>query len=87
MELSNLKTVKTFAQQTLERLGQDKIDYLMLNAGMWKNADQPGPHGSQWCHAYLVNHLCESLHGGNASCKEGDADIEPSTALPGASTS
>lgn len=36
----------------------------MLNAGMAKAADGPGPHGSKWCEAYVVNHLCEILHPG-----------------------
>ncbi|KAI1084098.1 NAD(P)-binding protein [Whalleya microplaca] len=59
LELSNLKTVKTFASQTLEKLGQDKIDYLLLNAGIGKNADEPGPHGSKWSESYIVNHLSQ----------------------------
>lgn len=59
LELSNLKDVKTFAQQTLDKLGQDKIDYLLLNAGMGAPADKPGPHGSKWCETYVVDHLCE----------------------------
>ncbi|KAI2620187.1 NAD(P)-binding protein [Hypomontagnella submonticulosa] len=59
LELSNLKTVKTFSQQTLEKLGQDKIDYLMLNAAISNNADAPGPYGSKWSEAYIVNHLSQ----------------------------
>ncbi|KAI1139721.1 NAD(P)-binding protein [Hypoxylon sp. FL0543] len=59
LELSNLKTVKTFSQQTLEKLGQDKIDYLLLNAAIAKNADEPGPNGSRWSEAYIVNHLSQ----------------------------
>lgn len=59
LELSNLKAVKSFAQQTLEKLGQEKLDYLLLNAGMAKGAQGPGPHGSKWCEPYVVNHLCE----------------------------
>lgn len=60
LELSNLKTVKSFAQKTLEKLGRDRLDYFLLNAGMAKGASGPGPHGSKWCEAYVVNHLCES---------------------------
>jgi len=56
-----LKTVKSFAQQTLEKLGQDKIDYFMLNAAITNSAEKPGSHGSKWCEAYIVNHLCEIL--------------------------
>lgn len=59
LELSNLKAVKSFARQTLETLGRDRLDYLLLNAGMVKGATGPGPHGSKWCEAYVVNHLCE----------------------------
>ncbi|KAK6954949.1 hypothetical protein Daesc_002578 [Daldinia eschscholtzii] len=59
LELSNLKTVKTFSQQTLDKLGQDKIDYLLLNAAISKNAEQPGPFGSKW------KYLEEDLKGGS----------------------
>ena len=59
LELSDLRGVKTFAQQALEKLGQDKVDYLLLNAAITDSAEKPGPHGSQWCEAYVVNHLCE----------------------------
>ncbi|KAH9883503.1 NAD(P)-binding protein [Xylariomycetidae sp. FL2044] len=59
VQLNNLKTVKSFAQQTLEKLGQTKIDYLLLNAATAKNADEPGPFGSKWCEAYIVNHLSQ----------------------------
>lgn len=59
LELSDMKTVETFAQQTLDKLGQDKLDYLLLNAAISKGAEQVGPHGSQWCEAYIVNHLSQ----------------------------
>ncbi|KAI1871491.1 uncharacterized protein JN550_004485 [Neoarthrinium moseri] len=59
LDLSDLSDVKSFAQQTLDRLEKDKIDVLFLNAGMAKGADGPGPHGSQWCEAYVVNHLSQ----------------------------
>ncbi|OTB14856.1 hypothetical protein K445DRAFT_62095 [Daldinia sp. EC12] len=59
LELSNLKTVKTFSQQTLDKVGQDKIDYLLLNAAISKNAEQPGPFGSKWSEPYIVNHLSQ----------------------------
>lgn len=65
LELSNLKTVKSFAQQTLENLGRDRLDYLLLNAGMAKGASGPGLHGSKWCEAYVVNHLCGFLNPGS----------------------
>ncbi|KAI0831559.1 NAD(P)-binding protein [Hypoxylon sp. FL0890] len=59
LELSNLKTVQTFSQQTLEKVGQGKIDYLLLNAAIAKNANEPGPNGSKWSEAYHVNHLSQ----------------------------
>ncbi|RYO84238.1 hypothetical protein DL762_005745 [Monosporascus cannonballus] len=59
VELSDLKNVKTFAQQTLDALGETNIDYLFLNAGMYKDANGPGPHGSKWSETYLVNHLSQ----------------------------
>jgi NADP-dependent 3-hydroxy acid dehydrogenase YdfG len=58
LELSDLKTVKTFTQQTIENLGSTKLDTLMLNAALIKSADAPGPNGSKWCESYIVNHLC-----------------------------
>lgn len=58
LELSDLKGVKHFAQQTLEELGRNRIDYLFLNAGLVKSAKDPGPHGSKWCEPFVVNHLC-----------------------------
>ncbi|KAF8170816.1 hypothetical protein K438DRAFT_1853294 [Mycena galopus ATCC 62051] len=60
LELSDLKAVKTFSQQVLERLGQaEKIDYLMLNAAKSHEAEEAGPHGSKWCESYIVNHLSQ----------------------------
>ncbi|KAJ7671948.1 hypothetical protein B0H17DRAFT_1208873 [Mycena rosella] len=58
LELSDLRAVRTFAQQALDKLGDSKIDILMLNAAMSKGATDPaGPHGSKWCEPYVVNHL------------------------------
>ncbi|KAJ7137963.1 hypothetical protein C8R44DRAFT_661105 [Mycena epipterygia] len=63
LELSDLKSVKSFAQQALEALGQDKLDYLMLNAAVAKGADSeapvPNPESKLWCEAYVVNHLSQ----------------------------
>ncbi|KAI1637431.1 hypothetical protein F4809DRAFT_640487 [Biscogniauxia mediterranea] len=61
VELNNIKTVKTFAQQALEKLGQTKVDCLLLNAGVGfqKIPAVQGPHGSRWCEQYLVNHLSQ----------------------------
>lgn len=58
LELSDLKGTRVFAQTTLEKLGQDRIDYLLLNAGITNGAENRGPNGSKWCEAYIVNHLC-----------------------------
>ncbi|CAM1508988.1 Fc.00g027270.m01.CDS01 [Cosmosporella sp. VM-42] len=59
LELSDLKGVKSFAEKTLAKLGQDKIDYLFLNAAISKGATEPGPNGSKWCESYIVNHLSQ----------------------------
>ncbi|ROV92289.1 hypothetical protein VSDG_07301 [Cytospora chrysosperma] len=59
LELSNLNDVKSFAHKTLKNLGQDKLDYLFLNAGMAKGAEGPAVHGSKWCELYVVNHLSQ----------------------------
>ena len=61
LDLANLKGVGTFAQQTLAKLGQDKIDYLFLNAAQLKSATEPGPNGSKWSESFIVNHLCEHM--------------------------
>ena len=64
LELSDLNTVKTFSSKVLEILGQDKIDFLYMNAALAKDAALPAPNGSKWCEALVVNHTCEyaSLH-------------------------
>jgi hypothetical protein len=59
LDLADLTGVRTFAQQTIEKLGQDKLDCLLLNAGMAHNCHQPGKHGLKWSEPYVVNHLCE----------------------------
>lgn len=59
LELTDMNSVKVFSQQGLQHLGESRIDFLMLNAGMAKSAEEPGPRGSKWCEAYLVNHLCK----------------------------
>jgi hypothetical protein len=57
LDLSDLRSVQSFAKQALSQLGQKKLDSLFLVAGTLDNADGPGPHGSQWCESYVVNHL------------------------------
>ncbi|GAW22094.1 hypothetical protein ANO14919_116290 [Xylariales sp. No.14919] len=59
LELTDLRGVKSFAQQALERLGEDNLDILFLNAGMNKPATEPGPNGSKWCESLVVNHLSQ----------------------------
>ncbi|KAJ7186124.1 hypothetical protein C8R46DRAFT_982931 [Mycena filopes] len=60
LELSDLKSVQSFARQVLEKLGSGEIlDVLWLNAGMSRPATAPGPNGSKWCETYIVNHLSQ----------------------------
>lgn len=59
LDLSDLRVVRSFAQQTLEKLGQDKLDVLFLNAALAQPAGA-GPRGSKWCEPYVVNHLCKA---------------------------
>ncbi|KAI1753721.1 hypothetical protein F4782DRAFT_495448 [Xylaria castorea] len=59
LELADLRGVKSFAQQTLDKLGNDNLDILLLNAAMNKPATGPGPNGSKWCEALVVNNLSQ----------------------------
>jgi NADP-dependent 3-hydroxy acid dehydrogenase YdfG len=59
LDLSDLKGTRTFAEQTLQKLGKGKVDCLLLNAGMVKSAEEPASWGSKWSEQYVVNHLCE----------------------------
>ncbi|KAJ3040220.1 hypothetical protein HDV00_011318 [Rhizophlyctis rosea] len=58
-ELSDLRSVKTFAHQALDKIGGEKIDYLLLNAAISIAAKGPGLPASKWCEAYVVNHLSQ----------------------------
>ena len=58
LDLSHIKTVKEFAKQILSELGNGKIDYLFMIAGVSKGAKEPGINGSEWCEPFIVNHLC-----------------------------
>lgn len=58
LDLAYMKNVKPFAQQTLQKLGKTKIDYLLLNAGLAKSAETKGSQ-SKWCESYIVNHLSQ----------------------------
>lgn len=59
LELSDLRGVRTFAGQALEALADQNLDYLMLNAAISNGSQEPGPHGSKWCEAHVVNHLSQ----------------------------
>jgi short-subunit dehydrogenase len=59
LELSDLRTVKKFAAQILDKLGSDNIDVLMLSASVIKTADEPGINGSKYNEPYVVNHLSQ----------------------------
>lgn len=59
VDLTDLRSVQLFAQQALTKLGPNKLDLLFLCAGMVASAEGPGPHGSQWCASYIVNHLAQ----------------------------
>ncbi|KAG6282449.1 hypothetical protein E4U48_004171 [Claviceps purpurea] len=62
LELNDLSEVKTFSEQaleTLKKLGETEIDYLLLNAGILKPANEREPHTSKWCEAAVVNHFSQ----------------------------
>ncbi|KAF2664880.1 NAD(P)-binding protein [Microthyrium microscopicum] len=59
LDLSDLRTVKKFAAQTLKQIGSDKLDFLFLNAATVKVANEPGVNGSKWSEPYVVNHLSQ----------------------------
>ncbi|KAK0708533.1 short-chain dehydrogenase/reductase [Lasiosphaeris hirsuta] len=62
LELSSLRSTKTFAQQALAKLGPTTVDYLLLNAATSTTASHPpNPHGSKWSEPYIVNHLSQHL--------------------------
>jgi NAD(P)-dependent dehydrogenase (short-subunit alcohol dehydrogenase family) len=59
LDLAKMQNVKTFADRALEKLGSNgKIDYLLLNAAVSKNAEEKGFH-SKWNEQYIVNHLSQ----------------------------
>lgn len=57
LDLLSLRSVQLFTQQALAKLGPNRVDILYLAAGTLDSAEGPGPHGSQWCEGYVVNHL------------------------------
>ncbi|CAI4212370.1 unnamed protein product [Parascedosporium putredinis] len=58
LELSDLKSVKTFAAQALEALGGESLDYLLLNAALGPGGESSKPTGSKWREIQVVNAIC-----------------------------
>ncbi|KAK0632491.1 hypothetical protein B0T14DRAFT_415283 [Immersiella caudata] len=59
LELSDLRSTKTFVQLTLETLGSGGVDYLLLNAAVSDGSETPASQGSKWSKAFVVNHLAQ----------------------------
>ncbi|KAJ7657354.1 hypothetical protein DFH06DRAFT_1131852 [Mycena polygramma] len=59
LQLSDLKSVKTFSQDVLKRVESGHIDYLLLNAAQSNGAGSKDPPGPKWCESYIVNHLSQ----------------------------
>lgn len=59
LDLIDSQKVKSFAQQALRKVDQDRIDYLLLNAGMIKSAEEKPPYKFKWCDTVIVNHFGE----------------------------
>ncbi|KAJ7069384.1 hypothetical protein C8F01DRAFT_1326168 [Mycena amicta] len=58
LELGDLKSVKAFASKTLEILGAEPLDYLLLNAANAYHVEIKSKYG-EWCEQYIVNHLSQ----------------------------
>lgn len=60
LELSELSSVRAFASEVLGRLGDDRLDVLVLNAGIWRpTVDGRTPDGFET--TFAVNHLAQYL--------------------------
>ncbi|KJZ78209.1 hypothetical protein HIM_02247 [Hirsutella minnesotensis 3608] len=59
LDLFDLHGVKNFAKEALDKVGMSKIDYLLLNAGAQKDADEKEPHKYKWCDSLVVNHYSQ----------------------------
>ncbi|KAJ7642021.1 hypothetical protein FB45DRAFT_364608 [Roridomyces roridus] len=61
LELGDMRSVKNFAQKTLEALGSNDLEYLVLNAAITTPAAKSvaGGRTGQWCESYVVNHLSQ----------------------------
>lgn len=51
--------MKKFANQTIEHLGTNKLDYLMLNAAVMVGATAPAINGSKYNEQWMVNHFAQ----------------------------
>ncbi|KAF7314690.1 hypothetical protein MKEN_00942900 [Mycena kentingensis (nom. inval.)] len=58
LELSDLSSVQAFASKTLDILGSQSLDYLLLNAAHTYPADVKSKYGD-WCDQYIVNHISQ----------------------------
>ncbi|KAJ6468091.1 hypothetical protein C8R47DRAFT_1055910 [Mycena vitilis] len=59
LQLSDLKSVKTFSQNVLKRVESGHIDYLLLNAAQSNGAVSTKSKDVKWCQSYIVNHLSQ----------------------------
>jgi len=59
LELNSFANVKRFTKQVLDKVGNEKVDYFLMNAALRKHANEPGPYGSKWCEPLIVNHLSQ----------------------------
>ena len=61
VDFANMKEVKGFAQQALDKLGKDKdkLETVMLNHAIAKDGKGPALNGTPFGENYFVNHLCE----------------------------
>jgi len=57
LDLSDLRSTRAFAQQTLDTLGPNKVDLLLLNAAISNGSEKAGPRVSKWSETHIVNHL------------------------------
>ncbi|EGX95933.1 Short-chain dehydrogenase/reductase SDR [Cordyceps militaris CM01] len=58
LDLADLQGTKQFAEAALRAVGDAKIDYLFLNAGITDPA-AANPRGYRWCEQAVVNHVAQ----------------------------
>lgn len=64
LQLTDLAGVRAFAKKALEdldRSGDGRLDYLVLNAAAAFPANTGDSSRSKWCDTYIINYLC-GLH-------------------------